>query len=58
MEAAGQSAGWDPDETTDYHDHAGRRSTSRWMLFLIVILIAAALAALMAQFSGQAIWLK
>lgn len=58
MEAAGQSAAWDPDPESDLHDHASQKATSRWMLVLIVILIAAALAALMAQLSGQAIWLR
>ena len=34
------------------------RSGSPWILALVVVLIAAALAALMAHFSGQALWLK
>ena len=62
MEAAGQP-------TTPYaeaedvygpedEEAAAQKSASRWTLFLVVVLIAAALAALMAQLSGQAIWLR
>ena len=58
MEAARQSGGWDPDTSSPYPDTTGKTSRSRWMLLLIVVLIAAGLAALMAQLSGQAIWLK
>ena len=63
MEAAGQSRPlWNQQDYDAYPDEEeeGRPAGSgrRWMLFLLVVLIAAALAGLMAQLSGQAIWLK
>ena len=58
MEAASQSTAWHPDDQSGDTHYPGYQGGSRWMLFLVVILIAAALAALMAQLSGQAIWLK
>lgn len=62
MEAAGQPTApyVDAEEAYGPEDEelAARKSASRWTLFLVVVLIAAALAALMAQLSGQAIWLR
>ena len=56
MEAAGHSE--HPWDKADSPGPGASPATSRWILFLVVVLIAAALAALMAQLSGQAIWLK
>ena len=62
MEAAGQSTAPYADDEADYdvddQDREAQKSANRWTLFLVVVLIAAALAALMAQLSGQAIWLR
>jgi hypothetical protein len=62
MEAAGQPITPDADAEDVYgpedEEAASQKSASRWTLFLVVVLIAAALAALMAQLSGQAIWLR
>ena len=65
MEATGQTAPrYHPDYDKDYlddddeSDEEDSPGMSRWALFLVVILISAALAALTAHFSGQAIWLK
>jgi hypothetical protein len=62
MEAAGQPIPPYADAEDVYgpedEEAASQKSASRWTLFLVVVLIAAALAALMAQLSGQAIWLR
>ena len=62
MEAAGQPTTPYADSEDPYgpedEEAAAQKSASRWTLFLVVVLIAAALAALMAQLSGQAIWLR
>ncbi len=52
MEAAGQATPWDPDQEPAHHP------VSRGKLVLLVVVIAAVIAALMAHFSGQAIWLQ
>jgi|GEM_PF-1813108 len=63
MEAAGQTRPlWNQQDYDTYpdgeEDVPPSGSGSKWLLVLVVVLIAAALAGLMAQLSGQAIWLK
>ncbi len=58
MEAAGMTAPLEDPDPGDLPYDEDPESAGRWMLVLVVILIAASVAALMAQLTGQAVWLK